>query len=276
MTASADCHVHIFDPARFPYRADAAYRPGPQETATVEQLLAVLDAHGISHGLLVTPTSGYGADNGAAGAAIAEHPRRLKGIAVVEAEAGEDEIAALKSAGFVGVRFDLIERGAAFLTGAGKRLVAVLREQEMVLDLQTEAAALDRSALDVLRHEAGSVVIDHMARPDPAAGLEHAAFAAFLELADCRHVAVKLSGPFRFSLTGFPYADADDYARAIIGAFGPGRCVWGSDWPFVRMDHRVDYGPSFAALERWLPDAAARREVLWQTPRRLFGFEPPA
>ncbi len=274
MTPCADCHVHIFDPARFPYRSDAAYRPGAHETATLAQLLAVLDAHGISHTLLVTPTSGYGSDNSAAAAAIAEHPQRLRGIAVVEADAGDDEIAALGAAGFVGVRFDLIDRGTDFLTGAGRRQVAVLRERGMVLDVQTEAGALDRAALDVLKHEAGAVVIDHMARPDPAAGLDHAAFAACLELADCQHVAVKLSGPFRFSLAAFPYADADAYAAAIVGAFGPERCVWGSDWPFVRMDHRVDYGPCLAALERWLPDAAARRKVLWDTPRRLFGFEP--
>ena len=63
---AADCHVHLFDPTRFPYGDAASYRPAPHETATVDQLLGVLDAHAISHALLVTPTSGYGSDNAAA------------------------------------------------------------------------------------------------------------------------------------------------------------------------------------------------------------------
>ncbi len=52
--------------------------------------------------------------------------------------------------------------------------------------------------------------------------------------------------------------------------------MWGSDWPFVRMDERMDYGPPFTCLPRWLPDEGDRRKVLWDTPARLFGFKPIA
>jgi predicted TIM-barrel fold metal-dependent hydrolase len=38
------------------------------------------------------------------------------------------------------------------------------------------------------------------------------------------------------------------------------------------MDHRTDYGTALAMLARWVPDAAAREKVLWQTPARVFGF----
>ena len=55
-------------------------------------------------------------------------------------------------------------------------------------------------------------------------------------------------------------------------AFTPQRCVWGSDWPFLRMPMRMDYGPVLANLERWIPDPGARRQVLWETPARLFGL----
>jgi predicted TIM-barrel fold metal-dependent hydrolase len=83
---------------------------------------------------------------------------------------------------------------------------------------------------------------------------------------------VKLSGPFRFSRGGAPYEDTLPYVRAIIEAYTPDACVWGSDWPFIRMAERVDYGPVLKFVETWLPDATARRKVLWDTPRRLFGF----
>jgi len=49
-------------------------------------------------------------------------------------------------------------------------------------------------------------------------------------------------------------------------------CIWGSDWPFLNIDPKPDYLQTLACLERWLPDEAQRRSVLWDTPGRLFGF----
>jgi len=34
----------------------------------------------------------------------------------------------------------------------------------------------------------------------------------------------------------------------------------------------MDYGPVLVDLERWLADERDRRQVLWETPARLFGF----
>ena len=58
-----DCHVHVFDPQRFPYRPDTFYAPAGQELGTPARLRTVLDAHGVEHALLVGPNSGYGEDN---------------------------------------------------------------------------------------------------------------------------------------------------------------------------------------------------------------------
>ncbi|MEA3157913.1 MAG: hypothetical protein QOK44_5502, partial [Betaproteobacteria bacterium] len=65
----------------------------------------------------------------------------------------------------------------------------------------------------------------------------------------------------------------DPFIHAAIDAFTLDRCVWGSDWPWVRMDERMDYGPVYGCLERWLPDPEDRQKVLWDTPARLFGFK---
>jgi predicted TIM-barrel fold metal-dependent hydrolase len=83
---------------------------------------------------------------------------------------------------------------------------------------------------------------------------------------------VKLSGPFRFSQAPYPYADVDPFMHALVDTFTPQRCVWASDWSFLRAPARLDYGPTLALLERWVPDAAARSIVLRETPARLFGF----
>jgi len=39
------------------------------------------------------------------------------------------------------------------------------------------------------------------------------------------------------------------------------------------MDERMDYGPALSCLPRWLPEEKDRRKVLWENPRRLFGFK---
>ncbi|MNP67958.1 4-sulfomuconolactone hydrolase [compost metagenome] len=60
--------------------------------------------------------------------------------------------------------------------------------------------------------------------------------------------------------------------HALLEAFGADACVWGSDWPFIRQRSRVDYGPLLKLAERLMPDARLRQAVMWDTPRRLFGF----
>jgi predicted TIM-barrel fold metal-dependent hydrolase len=54
-----DCHVHVFDPERFPYADDTFYRPSGCEIGTASLLRHVMDAHGVRHALLVGPNSGY-------------------------------------------------------------------------------------------------------------------------------------------------------------------------------------------------------------------------
>ena len=57
------CHVHVFDPQRFPYRPDTFYVPAGQELGTPARLRTVLAAHGVEHALLVGPNSGYGEED---------------------------------------------------------------------------------------------------------------------------------------------------------------------------------------------------------------------
>ena len=48
--------------------------------------------------------------------------------------------------------------------------------------------------------------------------------------------------------------------------------MWGSGWPFVRHDARMDHGPEFACVVRWLPAETNQQKLMWETPKRLFGF----
>ena len=84
---------------------------------------------------------------------------------------------------------------------------------------------------------------------------------------------VKLSGAYRLAASP-PYAETTPLARALFEA-APDRCVWGSDWPHVaQWGVMPNVGDLLDLLADWLPDDAARRRVLVDNPRRLYGFEP--
>ena len=50
-----DCHVHVLDPARFPYQANTHYAPMGQEIGTPAQLEQVMNAYGTRHALRGEP-----------------------------------------------------------------------------------------------------------------------------------------------------------------------------------------------------------------------------
>ena len=59
---------------------------------------------------------------------------------------------------------------------------------------------------------------------------------------------------------------------ALLDAFGPEGCLWASDWPFLRAPERIDLGALMQLTRALLPDAAVRRQVLWDTPRRVLDW----
>jgi predicted TIM-barrel fold metal-dependent hydrolase len=104
-------------------------------------------------------------------------------------------------------------------------------------------------------------------------GVAGEGFAALLRLADSGRATVKLSGFSKFSAEDFPFADTRIYTRALLNAFGPDHCIWASDWPFLKAPRRLDYGPLLQLFAQLVPDVQDRQMILWDTPRRLFGFE---
>jgi len=266
-----DSHCHVFDTTLFPYSTEASYQPPPHEAGTAVQLTAVLDAHGLSHALLVNPTSGYFYDNRCMLAAIRGSNGRFKGIARVRPGTDERTMAELADGGVIGLRLDLLTDGVASLSDpATNRLLAQAREMRWLVQVQCERDQL-REAAAALRAVRVPLVFDHCGRPDAALGIDQPGFEALLEFGREGHY-VKLSGPFRFFNAFARRARIEPFVTALIETFTPARCVWGSDWPFLRLPLRTDYGPVLADLERWFPDERDRRQVLWDTPARLFGF----
>jgi predicted TIM-barrel fold metal-dependent hydrolase len=265
-----DCHNHVIDPYRFPFSLHGGYRPLPDEKGTREALAGVFDAHGVSHALIVQPSC-YSTDNRALLDAIAWQPHRFKGIGVLDQSTPEHELAALQTLGMVGMRFNLQFYPDALSRSTTPSFLARLRENGWFVQVHGRDADW-ATAEPILLKSGVKLLLDHMGLEGVDGGLDQKGFQAVLRLGRETDAVIKLSAAFRSSRLPPFYRDVDPFVDLVLQAFGVSRCIWGSDWPFINMTCRPTYAEVFAPLERWLPNEVDRRTVLWDNPRRLFGF----
>ncbi|MGA9562124.1 MAG: amidohydrolase family protein [Pseudolabrys sp.] len=267
-----DCHVHVIDPANFPYGKDATYKPAGQEIGTPAQLCQVMKSYGVKHALLVQPNSGYGSDNFCMLDAIAKDKNRFKGIAIIDLDAEIATLRELQAQGIVGAAINPTFHGNDYYKHADG-LMKRLADLDMFFNLQVENDQFLMYEPWIERIPV-KVLIDHAGRPEPAAGLSQPAFAAMLRLAKTGRVNVKISGYLKFAKVPYPFEDCWPFVRAIVDAFTLDHCMWASDWPYLRAPGRQDYGPLVQLAGQLFPKANDRRKFFWDTPNRLFKFAP--
>jgi predicted TIM-barrel fold metal-dependent hydrolase len=265
-----DTHVHVLDPARFAYAEDTHYSPAGQELGTPAQLVQLMQAHGTRHALLVGPNSGYGLDNGLLLDTIARHGDRFKGIAVVRNDISRRELAALKAQGVLGVAWNVTFYGVDHYRDAAP-LLDKLAALDMFVDIQVEHDQL-LAFLPRLRDSGVRVLVDHCGRPTVTEGVQQRGFRALLELGRSPNACVKLSGLVKFSHQPSPHDDARPFVDALVDAFTIDRCLWASDWPYLRAPSRVDYGVQLHLVKAIFPDAREREKFWFGNAKALFGF----
>jgi len=263
-----DCHAHVM---RRDLPLASERHSAPKGDVSVEEFLGVLDAHGISHGVLTAP-SFYGTDNQLLLKSLAAHPDRLRGTAIVAEDASPEALAEMARAGVAGIRLNWFRRDALpDVGGPGyRRLLENLRAQRWQVEIYLEGHKL-AGVLPRLRDAGVRVVVDHFGSPDPTRGVGCAGFREVLKGVRAGDTWAKLSAPYR--LGG---ADPQRYVDALLAAGGPSQLVWASDWPFVGFEEGITYRQCVDWLVAWIPDEAVRRVVLVDTPSSLFGFAPAA
>jgi predicted TIM-barrel fold metal-dependent hydrolase len=266
-----DCHVHVLDPARFPYRPDTHYAPAGQEMGTAAQLRNVMAAYGTRYALLVGPNSGYGLDNACMLDTIERGKGRFKGIAVVANDASMDELRALRRRGVLGAAWNVTHYGVDHY-GDAAPLLEKLAALDMFVDIQVEHDQLV-AMMPLLTRFGVRILVDHCGRPTVEQGLDQPGFRALLALGRTGRAFVKLSGFVKFSREPAPHEDVWPFVAALMDAFTLERCLWASDWPYLRAPARVDYGVQLDLALALFPDASTRRTLMWDTPRALLGFE---
>ena len=114
------------------------------------------------------------------------------------------------------------------------------------------------------------VVLDHCL--NLKAGPEFQAILAdVLRLSRHKNLHAKLTFLPTGSTTGYPCADMHEACLKIIDAFGPERCVWGSDFPCELWTPKVTYAEHLKIFTEALPlKDSARSQILGETARRLW------
>jgi predicted TIM-barrel fold metal-dependent hydrolase len=128
-------------------------------------------------------------------------------------------------------------------------------------------------ALELARAcEATRLVLDHCGVPDIAGGGLDPWRRDVTALAAMPNVFAKLSGVLAYCAPGTAGLETvRPYVEHVIAAFGPGRCLWGSDWPVV--DSRADLPTWIAAFRDILAEYSADEQAAMAhgTAERVYG-----
>jgi predicted TIM-barrel fold metal-dependent hydrolase len=249
---ACDCHMHIYDPARFPMPPSQRIAPA---NAAVPQYRLLQRRTGTTRVVIVQPRN-YAIDNRVTVDAIKQLAPNARGVAVLHPTVTDAELKALNDAGIRGIRFSLGDPATAAVTPDMVEPLA-RRVADLGWHVQFNVGGEQIVALaDVLRRLPTPMVFDHLANPGPA-GVDHPSHAIVRSLIDRGRTWVKLSGAYSNSRVGPPYPDATRIAQAFVKA-APERLVWGSDWPHPGVVAVTDK-PDDAALRLlavWAPDEA--------------------
>lgn len=271
---AADCHMHTYDPARFPMPPNPRKAPGD---ATVEHYRALQKRIGTTRVVIVQPRN-YATDNRVTLYAISQLGPNARGVAVVSPSVTDAELKALNEGGIRGIRFSLADPSSrAVNPDMVEPLAKRVADLGWHVQFNVDGEMIDEMAA-ILRRLPTPMVFDHLAHPPLPAGVEHSSHKIVRELIDKGRTWVKLSGAYSNSKAGPPsYPESTKIAQAFVKA-APERLVWGSDWPHPGLpdNNKPDDALLFDLMAEWAPDEAVRNRILVQNPEALYGFGKPA
>ncbi|NTB87565.1 amidohydrolase family protein [Agrobacterium tumefaciens] len=280
-----DTHVHVFEPALYPYAEDRAYTPGEASCGDLEDLMSSLE---VGRCVIVQP-SVYGSDNTCLLAALEYFgAARARGVAVIDHQGiSTDELHGLREAGVRALRvnFEAVKASApvdriSVIRGTARRAA----EAGLAVQLYVDTATAVEAASD-LAEEGVPLILDHFAGFRCGMDLKGETFSKLVEVLEAGNVWVKLSAPYRTGSKLPDYEDLRPAAQAMIAA-APDRMVWASDWPHTGGGQRdgkdparvepfrhIDDRSDLSRLRRWVDDDGLYQEILADNAARVFDFQ---
>lgn len=276
-----DTHIHLFDPKRFPYHANATYKPEPE---TLDDYAKFVREAGITHAVIVHPEP-YQDDHRYLEYCFEHEPSRgfFKGTCLYDAMSPETpaRMAALvkKWPGrIVALRVHATtdrrqypNRGAAIrdrdlASPEMRRTWRAASDNGLAVQVHmtTDYAPEVRKLATEFRGT--TVVIDHLAR---AGERPLAQFDEVLRMAELPKVVMKFSAVRYSSKQPHPHRDVKPIVDRAYRAFGAGRIIWGG----LGMNAK-DYQLQREIFDTMFAEAPdeAKAQICGTTAQRLYRF----
>ena len=283
-SGAVDCHIHIVGAqSEYPFTAKRSYAVPPATIADYERVASVL---GIDHAVVIQP-SFYGTDNRCLIDTLEAVGPRWRGVAVVDGQTSDREMARLSDVGCCGTRLNLVSTGGPTDGEVGtivERTLSIIAGSGWHLQIFTQPCNL-RTIADIQSRTETPIIIDHIGFADLD---RDDLLAPDGDVATLQRICeaggyVKLSGIYRLCDDPFDPRLAA-IAQALFAAV-PDQLVWASDWPHTPghqgrpspdttlMPYRgLDTGRLLAPVATWLPDGDDRRRLLVENPEKLYGL----
>lgn len=265
---ACDGHTHVFD-ARFP-AGPSPYALPRADLATHAAMRARL---GTARAVLVQPAP-YGRDPACMLDALARGEGRLRGVMIADETVADATLDAWHAAGIRALRFVEMQGpggGGRYPGSIGFDSLRLLAPRLRALGWQAHlwaSASQLAELLPGLLPLGVPLVVDHLGMPE---GVDDPAFAALLPHLRDGGIWVKLT-LCRVKRGDAPLEALRPLQDALVAA-NPDRLLWGSDWPYVRMDPAPDAGAMLDLCLDWLGDGGLIRRILVDNPQALFGFD---
>jgi L-fuconolactonase len=244
MSSIIDAHVHLWDPDRGDYGWLTPALPKLYRRIDERELREQLTRAGVDGAVLVqaAPTeaeSDYLLS-------IAERTPWVRGVVGwVDFDAPDVEQRIAKRARqskFVGVRPMLqdIDDVDWILHPGRDRALRALASHGLVFDALIKPVHMSRIEQIARRYPNLSIVIDHAAKPTIGNEMSRSWRESLRALASYPNVVCKLSGLLTELAPATDVARVRDCAEIVLQLFGPGRVLWGSDWPVLTLASSYD------------------------------------
>lgn len=274
-----DSHLHVWaaKSEEFPYFQDPP--ESLKDRASTSNLLREMEAAGVDGALIVQPIN-HKFDHSYVTKAIRDYPDRFKGMMLFDPTMSEIDailqLEDLKQKGFVGVRFNPYlwpklddNKWSPMSQGVGLAFYKKCGELNMPVGVMC-FQGLDIHYDDILTLLEASpgttLVLDHFGF---TAIDSDATFNQLLSLAKYPNVYVKISALFRLNDTP-PYEKVKERRfLPLINAFGAGRLMYGSDFPFV-LEQPSGYG-MVNLVSSWVENESERKAIMGGTAEHIFG-----
>lgn len=270
---ACDTHTHVFAPlTEFPLPAAASYAP-PLAPADLHRTM--LNTVGIERGIVVQPAP-YGLDVTVLIDALQRSEGRLRGIGTATSAMNVVTLDAMQKSGICGLRFTeaRMPSGERYRGSVGadqlQLLASRMRELSVHAQLWPSPDGIPELLHALLPLDV-PLVIEHMGGIDIRRGVDDPAFQLLLALLREGRLWIKLT-VCRRSAAAPDYIDLRPFHDALVRA-NPSRLLWGSDWPFVRMDERApNVGQLLDLFGEWTNDPSLRQLILADNPNTLYQF----